>query len=127
RLALRRYWQLPAAKAAPLSADLEELGERIRHEIREAVRVRLESDVPLGVFLSGGIDSSVVTASMREVTSGRIATFSIGFGAGAASYDELPFARQVAARFSTDHYEEVLEPKAAELAPAIVRAFDEPF
>ena len=127
RLTLRRYWQLPAAPAAPLSASVQELGERIRHEIREAVRLRLESDVPLGVFLSGGIDSSVVTASMREVTGGRIATFSIGFGAAAASFDELPFARQVAARFGTDHYEEVLEPKAAELAPVIVRAFDEPF
>jgi len=127
RLTLRRYWTLPAAPAEPVSGDVVELGQRIRHELREAVRLRLESDVPLGVFLSGGIDSSVVTASMREVTSGRIATFSIGFGAGAASYDELPYARQVAVRFGTDHHEEVLEPKAAELAPAIVRAFDEPF
>jgi len=127
RLTLRRYWTLPAAPPTPLSGDVVELGQRIRHELREAVRLRLESDVPLGVFLSGGIDSSVVAASMREVTSGRIATFSIGFGAGAASYDELPFARQVAVRFATDHHEEVLEPKAAELAPAIVRAFDEPF
>ena len=130
RLALRRYWTLPPAPVAPLppaATDVRELGERIRHEIREAVRLRLESDVPLGVFLSGGVDSSVVTASMREVTSGRIATFSVGFGAGAASYDELPYARQVAERFGTDHHEEVLEPKAAELAPVIVRAFDEPF
>jgi asparagine synthase (glutamine-hydrolysing) len=126
-LAPRRYWTLPLPPAAPARVDVAELGERIRHEIREAVRLRLESDVPLGVFLSGGVDSSVVTASMREVTSGRIATFSIGFGAGAASYDELPYARQVAARFGTDHHEEVLEPKAAELAPLIVRAFDEPF
>src|SRR6185436_4919070 len=92
----------------------------------EAVRLRLESDVPLGAFLSGGVDSSVVVASMREVTSGRITTFSIGFGASAA-YDELPFARQVAERFGTEHHEEILEPKAAELAPIIVRAFDEPF
>src|SRR5207253_590606 len=127
RLTLRRYWTLPPAPVSPVSTDVAELGERIRHEIREAVRLRLESDVPLGVFLSGGVDSSVVTASMREVTSGRIATFSIGFGAGAASYDELPYARQVAERFGTDHHEEVLEPKAAELAPVIVRAFDEPF
>jgi asparagine synthase (glutamine-hydrolysing) len=126
-LTLRRYWTLPAAPVTALSADPVELGERIRLEIREAVRLRLESDVPLGVFLSGGVDSSVVTASMREVTSGRIATFSIGFGAGAASYDELPVAREVAARFGTEHHEEVLEPRAAELAPMIVRAFDEPF
>jgi asparagine synthase (glutamine-hydrolysing) len=123
----RRYWSLPAAPAAAPRLELPELAERIRHEIREAVRLRLESDVPLGAFLSGGIDSSVVVASMREVTSGRIATFSIGFGAAAASYDELPFARQVAARFGTEHHEDVLEPKAAELAPQIVRGFDEPF
>jgi asparagine synthase (glutamine-hydrolysing) len=126
-LAPRRYWTLPQGGAAAAPADAVELGQRIRGEIREAVRLRLESDVPLGVFLSGGVDSSVVTASMREVTSGRIATFSIGFGADGASYDELPFARQVAERFGTDHHEEMLEPKAAELAPLIVRAFDEPF
>jgi asparagine synthase (glutamine-hydrolysing) len=126
-LAPRRYWALPAAPAPGPRPAFAELAERLRHEIREAVRLRLESDVPLGAFLSGGIDSSVVVASMREVTSGRIATFSIGFGAAAASYDELPFARQVAARFETEHHEEILEPKAAELAPQIVRGFDEPF
>ena len=128
RLTPRRYWTLPAGPppaAGPV--DLVELGDRLRQEIREAVRLRLESDVPLGAFLSGGIDSSVVVASMREVTSGPIRTFSIGFGAAASSYDERPFARQVAARFATEHHEDVLEPQAAELAPAIVRAFDEPF
>ena len=126
-LNLRRYWDLPPAPAEAARADTPELHERLRHEIREAVRLRLESDVPLGVFLSGGVDSSIVTASMREVTSGRVATFSIGFGAAASSWDELRFARQVAARFGTEHHEEILEPKAAELAPVIVRAFDEPF
>jgi asparagine synthase (glutamine-hydrolysing) len=128
RLETRRYWALPAAAAAPRPrADVAELGARIRQELRDAVRLRLASDVPLGVFLSGGVDSSVVTASMREVTSGPIATFSIGFGASAASYDELPIAREVAARFGTEHHEEILEPKAAELARVVVRAFDEPF
>ncbi len=127
-LAPRRYWTLPPgppAGASPVAGP--ELRERLRDEIREAVRLRLESDVPLGVFLSGGVDSSVVVAAMREATSGRIATFSVGFGTTAASYDELPYDRQVAARFATEHHEEVLEPKAAELAPVIVRAFDEPF
>jgi asparagine synthase (glutamine-hydrolysing) len=122
----RRYWSLPAA-AAPIRLAPAELAQRLRDEIREAVRLRLESDVPLGAFLSGGVDSSVVVASMREVTSGRLTTFSIGFGAAAASYDELPYARQVAERFGTEHHEEILEPKAAELAPLIVRSFDEPF
>jgi asparagine synthase (glutamine-hydrolysing) len=127
-LTTRRYWALPpppAATARPV--PWPELAAHIRGEIREAVRLRLESDVPLGVFLSGGIDSSVVVASMREVTAGRIATFSIGFGAPAASWDELPLARQVARHFGTEHHEEILEPKAAELAPQIVHAFDEPF
>ena len=122
----RRYWSLPAA-ASPIRLAPAELAQRLRDEIREAVRLRLESDVPLGAFLSGGVDSSVVVASMREVTSGRLTTFSIGFGAAAASYDELPYARQVAERFGTEHHEEILEPKAAELAPLIVRSFDEPF
>jgi asparagine synthase (glutamine-hydrolysing) len=124
--AARRYWSLPA-EASPIRLAPAELAQRLRDEIREAVRLRLESDVPLGAFLSGGVDSSVVVASMREVTSGRLTTFSIGFGAAAASYDELPYARQVAERFGTDHHEEILEPKAAELAPVIVRSFDEPF
>jgi asparagine synthase (glutamine-hydrolysing) len=106
---------------------LDEASEEFQALLRESVRLRLISDVPLGAFLSGGVDSSVVVASMREVTSGRITTFSIGFGASAGSYDELPYARQVAERFGTEHHEEILEPKAAELAPIIVRAFDEPF
>ena len=126
-LGLRRYWSLPAAPPPGPPPTLPLLAERLRHEIREAVRLRLESDVPVGAFLSGGVDSSVVVASMREVTSGRLATFSVGFGAAAASYDELPLARQVAARFGTEHHEEILEPKAAELIPHIVRGFDEPF
>ena len=126
-LSPRRYWALPGAAPAPPRLDRDELGERIRAEIREAVRLRLESDVRLGAFLSGGVDSSIVVASMREVTGGRITTFSIGFGAAAASWDERPYARQVAECFGTEHHEEVLEPKAAELAPLIVRSFDEPF
>ena len=126
-LSPRRYWALPGAAPAPPRLDRHELGERIRAEIREAVRLRLESDVRLGAFLSGGVDSSIVVASMREVTGGRITTFSIGFGAAAASWDERPYARQVAERFGTEHHAEVLEPKAAELAPLIVRSFDEPF
>ncbi len=127
-LALRRYWQLPAGPPAGAPrAPVAEVAASVRAELREAVRLRLESDVPLGVFLSGGVDSSAVVASMREVTSGRIATFSVGFGRAFASYDELPYARLVAERFGTDHHEEILEPNVADLLPAIVRHFDEPF
>ena len=128
RLRVRRYWELPPPPAAGAARPApEELAHRVRDELREAVRLRLESDVPLGVFLSGGIDSSAVVASMRAATSGRIATYSIGFDAGTPSYDELPYARAVAARFETDHHEEVLAPQVAELVPAVVDHLDEPF
>ena len=127
-LALRRYWTLPAPPppGAPRVA-FADAARRVREELREAVRLRLEADVPLGVFLSGGIDSSAIVASMRDVTGGRIATFSIGFGPRSPSFDELPYARAVAERFATDHHEEVLEPDVAGLVPALVDQFDEPF
>jgi asparagine synthase (glutamine-hydrolysing) len=128
RLAVTRYWTLPTgpeASASPVS--LAEAPALVRHELREAVRLRLESDVPVGVFLSGGVDSSAIVASLREVTGQRIATFSVGFGRAAPSFDERPAARLVADRFETDHHEEILEPAVAELAPAIIRHFDEPF
>jgi asparagine synthase (glutamine-hydrolysing) len=124
-LTLHRYWTLPPGRQSRPEAAAE-VAARVRVEVREAVRVRLESDVPLGVFLSGGIDSSAIVACMREITSGRIATFSIGMG-GAASHDELPYARLVAERFGTEHHEEIVEPKIAEVAGALVRHFDEPF
>ncbi|HSB82297.1 MAG TPA: asparagine synthase (glutamine-hydrolyzing) [Candidatus Methylomirabilis sp.] len=123
---LRRYWTLPQYETAgPMSS--QEAAAHLREQLREAVRLRLESDVPLGVFLSGGMDSSAIVASMREVTGQRIATFSIGFGGAAPSFDELPYARMVAQRFETDHHEEILEPKVADLLPVIVHHFDEPF
>jgi asparagine synthase (glutamine-hydrolysing) len=128
RLTLARYWQLPSAiSPTRRQPTIEESAAAIREELREAVRLRLESDVPLGVFLSGGLDSSAVVATMREITSGRIATFSVGFGHAAPSYDELPYARLVAQRFETDHHEEILEPDVRAMLPAMVRAFDEPF
>ena len=128
RLTQRCYWQLPAgvASGGPRVTP-EESAAAIRVGLREAVRLRLESDVPLGVFLSGGVDSSAVVASMREVTTGRIATFSVGFGRSAPGYDELPYARLVARRFETDHHEEILDPDVRALVPEIVRGFDEPF
>jgi asparagine synthase (glutamine-hydrolysing) len=107
--------------------DETEAVERLDALLRDSIRLRMIADVPLGAFLSGGVDSSIVVASMREVTGGRITTFSIGFEATAAAWDERPYARQVAERFGTEHHEEILEPKAAELAPLIVRWFDEPF
>jgi len=127
-LALQRYWSLPRGDQwTDRNVSVRDAAARVRELLREAVRVRLESDVPLGVFLSGGIDSSAVVASMRAVTGQRIATFSVGFGRAARSYDELPYARIVARRFETDHHEEIVEPKVGELLPTIVHHFDEPF
>mgnify|MGYP003694440975 CR=1 FL=1 len=100
----------------------------MRDELREAVRLRLESDVPLGVFLSGGLDSSAVVATMRG--SPRAASRPSRWGSAAARRprtSELPYARMVARRFETDHHEEILEPDVRAMLPAIVRAFDEPF
>jgi asparagine synthase (glutamine-hydrolysing) len=124
-LAQHRYWTLPPATPAVPLAFADAAG-RVRAAVREAVRARLESDVPLGVFLSGGVDSAAIVASMRELTSGPIATFTIGFG-DAESFDERPLAREVARRFGTAHHEEVLAPDIAGLLPGVVEALDEPF
>ncbi|MBI2204643.1 MAG: hypothetical protein HYU41_12410 [Candidatus Rokubacteria bacterium] len=124
---MRRYWALPeAGHGVRAATSPRQQVDDVRALVREAVRLRLESDVPLGVFLSGGVDSSAVVAAMREVTAGRIATFTIGF-ADAESFDERQYARLVAQRFGTDHHEELLAPKVDTLLEPIVRAFDEPF
>jgi asparagine synthase (glutamine-hydrolysing) len=120
----QRYWKLDyGSKRDPESDDL--VYEEIRDRIREAVRRRLISDVPLGAFLSGGIDSSAVVAAMAERSSQPVRTFSIGFTSD--GYDELPLARLVAERFGTDHEELVVEPDALDVLPRIVRHYGEPF
>lgn len=93
--------------------------------IREAVRLRLRSDVPVGVFLSGGMDSSVVTALMAEASAEPVRTFSIGFENQA--FDELPYARAIAQRYGTVHTEEVVSLDALDLLPTLADHFDEPF
>jgi asparagine synthase (glutamine-hydrolysing) len=83
------------------------------------------SEVPLGAFLSGGIDSSAVVAAMAEQTTGRVKTFSIGFPD--ADFDELRYARLVAERFGTEHHELIVEPRAIEVLPTLVRHYGEPY
>jgi asparagine synthase (glutamine-hydrolysing) len=123
RVELQRYWRLDYA--TKLDASPEELCERIRDEIRSAVRRRLVADVPLGAFLSGGIDSSAVVAAMAEQSSEPVRTFTIGFES--ARFDELAHARRVAELFGTQHEEFVVRPDAAALLPKIVRHHGEPF
>jgi asparagine synthase (glutamine-hydrolysing) len=93
--------------------------------LRESVRIRLMSEVPLGAFLSGGIDSSLVVAMMASEMTDRVKTFSIGFED--QRYNELPYARLVANRYGTDHHEEIVRPDAEAVITRVIEAFDEPF
>jgi len=118
------YWDLPLPQERTDLSD-DECCERIRFLAGRAVKRRLVSDVPLGVFLSGGIDSSAVVALMAAEGTANVKTFSIGFKE--PSYDESPYARLVAERFGTDHHEEILSAlEAADLLPEVVERFDEP-
>ena len=101
------------------------LAAELRERMRDSVRAHLVSDVPVGVLLSGGVDSSLLAALAAQESGYRVATFSIGFKE--RSFNELDMARLVAERYGTDHHELVVEPDAAELLPRLVAAFDEPF
>lgn len=119
-----RYWRLSYASKLSVK-DPRELHGQIRSTIESAVRRRMIADVPLGAFLSGGVDSSAVVAAMAKHSSGPVKTFSIGFEH--AQFNELPYARKVAEQFGTDHHEFVVDPSAIELLPKIVRHYGEPF
>ena len=125
RLRIDAYWEFPAA-APDDGADDADLVEEFRERLREAVRLRLMSDVPLGAFLSGGIDSSSVVAFMAELAPERVRTFSIGFEE--QSFDESEHARRVAAHFGTDHHERVFGARdLLDLLPDVAASMDEPF
>jgi asparagine synthase (glutamine-hydrolysing) len=115
----------PTALGELRDDDEAELIEELRARLRDSVRAHLVSDVPVGVLLSGGIDSSALTALAAEESSDAVRTFSIGFEE--RSFDELGDARLVAERYGTQHRELVLRPDAALLLPALAEAFDEPF
>jgi asparagine synthase (glutamine-hydrolysing) len=124
RATISRYWRLDFAQKRRVD-DPREIYEELREHIRAATARRLISDVPLGAFLSGGIDSTAVVAAMAEASSGPVKTFSIGFEN--EDFNELPMARLVADRFATDHHELIVEPRALEIIPRIVRHYGEPF
>lgn len=120
---LRRYWS-PELGVGDGRRNLDEEGERLRTVLRESVRKELISDVPLGVFLSGGIDSSAVAAMMTEL-GGEVKSFSVGFAD--RSFDESSYARQVARHLGTDHRELTLEPEMLlGLIPKLPTLLDEP-
>jgi asparagine synthase (glutamine-hydrolysing) len=118
-----RYWRL--RRDTKQHRPEAEWCEEIRARLEEAVRLRLISDVPLGAFLSGGIDSSAVVAMMSRAAGGAIKTFSIGFDQ--PEYDELAYARRIAERFATDHHELVVRPDAVAVLPKLTWHYDEPF
>ena len=123
RIRVERYWRL--RYQPKIEASERDLEERLLHELTEAVRLRMISDVPLGAFLSGGIDSSVVVALMSRFSSGPVKTFSIGFEEEA--FNELPYARMVAKRYGTDHHEFVVKPNAIDILPELVWHYNQPY
>jgi asparagine synthase (glutamine-hydrolysing) len=123
---IRRYWSLDyAATDGPSDRTEQSYREELHALLKTVVRQHLIADVPLGVLLSGGLDSGSLVALTREVSPRPVRTFSIGFED--PSYDELAGARAVARRFGTEHHERVVRPDAVRLLPSLVRFFDEPF
>src|SRR4051794_4600361 len=119
-----RYWRLGYEPKLE-GIDEAEAAERVRAELDEATRIRLMSEVPLGAFLSGGIDSSAVVACMAGHMSAPVKTFSITFGE--ADFDEARYARMVADRYATDHHEFRVEPHALSILPRLARHYGEPY
>jgi asparagine synthase (glutamine-hydrolysing) len=126
RLSERRYWRIEGAVDHGVTP--EQWAERIRTQMEASVRMQMVSDVPIGAFLSGGIDSSAVVGMMSRHSSGPVKTYSIGFDGGAADdfYNELPYARAMARRFHTDHHEIVVKPDVVNLLPRLAWHMDEP-
>ncbi len=123
KISTERYWRLRYASKTHMSED--DAAAVLLEKIRDAVRIRLISDVPLGAFLSGGIDSGAIVALMAQLSTEPVKTFSIGFEEKA--FDELEYARLVADRYHTDHREFVVRPEAMELLPRLVWHYNEPF
>jgi asparagine synthase (glutamine-hydrolysing) len=120
---IHRYWDLDLTPRA--QGRESDRVERLEATLREAVKLQMVSDVPIGAFLSGGVDSSTVVACMARAAGRPVKTFSIGFDE--TDFDELTFARQVAARYGTDHFEMVLKPDVMSVLPRLAWQFDEPF
>lgn len=120
----QRYWSWPGEPAVDGRPE-GEVVEALRSAIDESVRIRMRSDVPLGAFLSGGMDSAAVLALMARHSSQPIKTFTIGFGD--PHYDELNEARATAAHFGAEHHEQVVTPDAVAVAESLAHHYDEPF
>jgi asparagine synthase (glutamine-hydrolysing) len=130
KIHIERYWdvnreQEEEASTKPHGVSLASIEDELYERLKESVKARLLSDVPLGAFLSGGIDSSAIVGLMHELGVSPIKTFSIGFED--ATYNELEHARRISQKFHTDHEEFILKPQALELTEKLIRHLDEPF
>lgn len=124
QITLHEYWDVPAEETEVRSED--EWGALIREKLSETVKAQMVSDVSLGAFLSGGIDSSLIVAAMARHSSRPVKTYSIGYEGEHSYYNELPYARIVAKAFQTDHHEIIVRPDVSELLPKLVWHLDEP-
>jgi asparagine synthase (glutamine-hydrolysing) len=123
KITIKRYWEI---NIRPDHGKTETYWkEKLYNTVNESVSMRMVSDVPLGAFLSGGIDSSIIVSQMAKNSVTPIKTFSIGFKE--RQYNELTYARDVANMYGTEHYELIVEPESIDLLPRLVEAFDEPF
>ena len=121
KVSTTRYWDL---QFNPVDGSEEDLSESLRELLKDAVRIRLISDVPLGAFLSGGVDSSTVVSLMSEIMDRPVKTFSIGFED--PSYNELQYARLVAEKLGTEHHELTIQPDVVHLVQDLIKYLDEP-
>ncbi len=119
---VRSYWDVELKSN---EKALSQIKQNLRELLQDAVKIRLMSDVPLGAFLSGGIDSSTIVALMSQVMDDPVKTFSIGFED--STYNELKYARMIAEKFKTEHHEFIIKPDVVELADNLVKFLDEPF
>ncbi len=124
KVTVERYWNLPLGEK-PMTDDPHEAQEIIKETLKKAVRLRMIADVPLGAFLSGGIDSSVIVALMSEQSDRPVKTFSIGFEED--EFSELPFAKMVAERYGCDHTEFIVKPEMTEVLPKLAWHYGEPY
>ena len=127
RVTMQKYWDVPASAVRSQRMEYEEARRELRRLLEETIRLRMIADVPVGAFLSGGMDSSAVVALMTRISGARLKTFSVGFQAEGRSIDERSYARLVAAHCDTDHTEVLVDgvQVAAQLAQ-FVRAMDQP-
>ena len=117
------YYRLSYAETR--TGSVPELTEQLRDLLLEAVRIRMVSDVPLGAFLSGGVDSSLIVALMARQSTQPVKTFSVGFPS--KTFTELPYAKLVADQYETEHHEMIVEPNMTSVVPQLVKHYGEPF